>query len=132
MPGTLHFMTKLIIWVPGKPNLHGYRRRDFAWSEKHKCFVHDGKEYTPDEFNAVAEKVFRRSEDMHPCVRAFDDGQKAAPVRPAPAPAPLPVATITAREITEEDAVATLMRLAPHRLKKSKQAARAEVIEVAG
>lgn len=125
-------MTKLIIWVPGKPNLHGYRRRDFAWSEKHNCFIHDGKEYAPDEFNAVAEKVFRRSEDMHPCVRAFDDGQKAAPVRPAPVPAPLPVATITAREITEDDAVATLMRLAPHRLKKSKPSARAEVIEVAG
>lgn len=126
MPGTLHFMTKLIIWVPGKPNLHGYRRRDFAWSEQHKCFVHDGKEYTPEEFNAVAEKVFRRSEDMHPCVRVIEDGQKTAPVKPAP------VSTITAREITEEDAVATLMRLAPHRLKKGKQASRPEVIEVAG
>ena len=125
-------MTKLIIWVPGKPNLHGYRRRDFAWSEQHKCFVHEGKEYTPEEFNAVAEKVFRRSEDMHPCVRALDDGQKAAPVRPASVTAPAPVATITAREITEEDAVATLMRLAPHRLKKGKSAARTEVLEVAG
>lgn len=120
-------MTKLIIWVPGKTNLHGFRRRDFHWNEKHKCFIHDGKEYTPAEFNAVAEKVMRRSEDMHPCVKVLDDAVEAK----APAPAPAPIATITAREITEDDAVATLMRLAPHRLKKHKAPAH-EVVEVAG
>jgi len=105
---------KLIIWVPGKPLIHGFVRREFKWSEKHKCYIHGGKEYTPEEFNAVAPQAFSRGEDMHPCAKAIVEAEAA----PKAAPPPAPVTTISAKEITEDDAVAVLMRIAPHRLRR--------------
>lgn len=112
---------KLIIWIPGRPNVYGFVRREFKWSEKHKCFIHGGKEYTPEEFNALGEQTFYRAEDMHPAVKAIIEPVAATPA-PAPVviPPPPAVATISAaREITEDEAAAVLMRLAPHRLRKA-------------
>lgn len=65
-------MFKLIIYVTGKPSLHGYKRREFTWSAVHNCHVFQNKEYAPEEFNAVAEKVLRDNQDMHPLVRAVE------------------------------------------------------------
>lgn len=109
---------KLIIWIPGRTNVYGFVRREFKWSAKHKCFIHAGKEYTPEEFNKLGEQVFYRAEDMHPAVKVLIEPE-AAPAT-APTPEPAPVSTITtAREITEDEAVSVLMRVAPHRLKRA-------------
>lgn len=103
---------KLIIWIPGRTNIHGFVRREFKWSEKHKCFIHAGKEYTPEEFSKLTEQVFYRAEDMHPAVKVL--------IEPEPVAPPAPISTITtAREITEDEAVSVLMRVAPHRLRRA-------------
>jgi hypothetical protein len=115
-------MPKIIIYVPGKPIVHGYKRREFIWSEPHKCHVYMAREYELSEFNEAFEKAMKNNRDMNPMVRVIElDAAKPAPAAAAPlAPPPIinPVATISAHEVTVEEAEEVLLRLAPDRLKK--------------
>ncbi len=89
---------KLIIWCPGRPALNGHKRRTFQWSVQHNCFVHEGKELTEQEFNAKAELVFKKNQDLRPCVRVVQYSD-AAPV----------LAEETAARVLELEAKITLL-----------------------
>ncbi len=115
-------MSRLIIYVSGKPLLHGHKRREFLWSPAHKCYLYGGKEIEAAEFNAIYEKAMRTNADMNPRVLVTNADASAAPIAP--------VATIAAHEITTEEAEAVLARLAPERLKK-KTGPKPRVLEVA-
>lgn len=105
---------KLIIYITGKPIIHGYKRRDFRWVPKHNCYLYQEKEFLPSEFNAACEKIMRDNQDMYPLVRVIEVSDSSENWEAAP-----PVTTITtAREITVAEAEAVMEHLAPHRLKK--------------
>lgn len=118
-------MSKLIIWVSGKPTLNGYKRRDFVWSLAHNAFIYEGRELDESEFNEKCEKAFRNNEDLHPRVKLvkFSAGTvtqvEPQPEKTTATVSTAPIATITAsREITLAEAEAVMKRLAPQRLKK--------------
>ncbi len=103
-------MAKLILYVNGKPLLHGFHRHEFKWSQPLGCYIYEGKTLTESEFNAIADKVLRGYPDMNPSARIVE----MSPTVPAVAP----VSTISAsREITVDEAEAVLKRLAPEMLK---------------
>jgi hypothetical protein len=108
----------LIIYITGKPNLHGHKRREFVWSEAHGLYLYEGKELAADAFNAAYERCMRNNADMNPRVRVVVGSVPAA----APASPVVKVAIVPAppqpRAITLEEAEATMARLAPERLKK--------------
>ncbi len=131
---------KLIIWCPGRPALNGHKRRTFQWSVQHNCFVHEGKELTEQEFNAKAELVFKKNQDLRPCVRvvqysdaapvlAEETAAKIAELEAKVAAAPVDLsARVTELEaklaavqppaaVTLEQALAVVTSLAPHKLK---------------
>lgn len=110
-------MCKLIITIPGKPLTHGHHQREFKWSVPHDAFIYKGEVYDERQFMAIVEKVLRTHWDLNPSVRIVEfSDEVVAPV--AQTITVQPVATITAREITAEDAIAALERLGHHRLKK--------------
>lgn len=120
---------KLIIWIPGKPLLHGYKQREFLWSQAHGCYLYGGKEIDAKDFNAVYERAVRNNADLGPRVRVMTVDK--AIVRAAP---PTPITTITAKEITADEAEEVLSRLRPERLKKKtgpKEKEKVPVMEVA-
>lgn len=103
----------LIIYVTGKPTLHGHKRREFLWSESHGFYLYGGAVIPAAEFNGLYEKCMRNNADMNPRVRVIETAQPdaASPV--------VGVAVVAApRAITIEEAEATMARLAPERLKK--------------
>ena len=97
--------------------MNGYKIREFQWSELHKCYIYGGVEINENDFNAIYEKAMKNNADLNVRVRVV--GGSAEPQH-APPPATLqPVATITAaHEITVEEALAAVRRLAPQRLKQ--------------
>ena len=113
-------MSKLIIYVGGKPAINGFKRREFVWSDAHKCFIYGGTEIDERDFNAKCEKAFRNNQDLNPQVKvvAFSDEPTITVQPPSP---PMPdVTTITvAREISLAEAESVVARLAPDRLKKT-------------
>lgn len=99
---------KLHLYILGRPNLHGHRRREFQWSPPHGVYLYEGKEFSAAEFNAAYERCMKRNADMNPRVRVADDAEQLAPV-----------ATISpAQEVTVEMAEAVMWRLAPEKMKK--------------
>ena len=116
-------MSKLIIWISGRPITHGYVQREFKWSEPHKRFIYLGRELTDTEFNAVWEKAYRNNSDLNPqpiVVSAAESGpaSPAAPQKPAPS-----------RELTLDEALETVKRLAPNLL-KAKPGPRPPTVEI--
>lgn len=117
-------MSKLIIWVEGRPNMNGPKRGSFHWSEAHGCYIYGGREIPAAEFNAVYDRARVMNPKLTMKVRVVDVGAAqatiAAPIKTPPTvTAVANVATITmAREITVEEAEAVMVRLAPERLKK--------------
>jgi len=111
-------MSKLIIYVSGSFAVNGHKIREFRWSEQHRKFIWEGREVGDVEFNAAFEKAWRTNADLTPraMVVQFGTPAVAAPVV-LPVVPPAPVATITAREITADEAEAVLARLRPNRLK---------------
>ncbi len=106
-------MTKLAIYINGKPNIHGHKRREFTWSPTHGCYLYEGRELDATEFNAVFERCEKRNSDMQPLVKVLSVGNE---IPPPPAPtSPAPKAAST--EITADEAEAILQRLRPERLK---------------
>jgi hypothetical protein len=119
-------MTKLIIWVSGRPSLNGYRIREFIWSESHKRFIYEGKEFAPEEFNAKFEKAFQNNQDLMPRAMVASVGpvsQVVVKTTPPPSPA-------APRVFTLDEALEIVQRDAPERLKK-KPGPKTEVMEVA-
>ncbi len=117
---------KLIIWIPGKPNIHGHKRREFLWVPAFSCYLYEGKEIEPSAFNAKYEKAMKNNGDMLPRVKVIEtaSAESAAPIStpatPSPVSAPnLPPPTLELT-ITEqlEKAEAVIERYAPERLKK--------------
>lgn len=113
-------MSKLIIWVPGRPIIYSYARGDFKWSEAHKCFIYMGRELDEKEFNAVIDKVMSRNEDKNPSVRVILPDA----VTPAAYAVPEDEVPDDSRRAQESEGVAlqraidVVRHLAPDRLKK--------------
>ncbi len=114
-------MSKLIIYVTGKPNLHGHKRREFLWSPAHGLYLYNGKEIDATEFNAAYEKAMKTNTDMNPRVKVVS----SIAVQPEPptsnsggAGVVENVTLAEQKEPTAEEAVAILQRLAPELLKK--------------
>lgn len=134
---------KLLICAPGRPALNGHKRRSFLWTPEFNCFVYEGRQLTEQEFNTISEPVFKKNGDLRPFVKIaqFSDGKAAVDTQfmvPATEHEALktrykalqarigepvaPVATITAgREITLDEALAVVLRLAPEKLRKQSQ-----------
>jgi hypothetical protein len=105
-------MAKFIIYLTGPTFHYGYQRGPFLWSEPHKAFLFDGKIYDEQTFNSVVNKILLDHADDHPQIRVVEFSEAPAAVQPAP------VATITAHEVTADEAEAVLKRLAPELMKK--------------
>lgn len=103
------FMSKLIIWVSGRPNLDGYKKREFVWNEQHRAFIYEGREFDAAEFNEKFDKAWRNNQDLAPRARVVG---LATPVAPPPAP------HIADEAMSVEQAESILNRFAPERLKK--------------
>lgn len=117
---------KLIIYLTGSLTVNGHRQREFQWSAAHGCYLYEGVEIDAAEFNTKYEKAVRTNSDLRPRVKVVsaDAGGSA---RPAP---PAAITTISAREVTADEAEEVLARLRPDRLKK-KTGPKPQVMEVA-
>jgi hypothetical protein len=104
-------MAKLIIYVTGRPLIHGYKQGPFIWSETLRTYVYQGKEFSEQEFNAIAEKTIKDYDHLHPAVKVSEFSVTSPPIAPS-------AATVNGREITVDQAEAVMLRLAPERLKK--------------
>lgn len=109
-------MSKFVVCISGKPNIHGYKRGEFHWNETLKLYVYQKLIFDESQFNEVVAKALDRYHDMSPKVRVVEVAVSQQPVEDLDTP---PIATITAaHEVTVEEAEAVMERLAPHRLKK--------------
>lgn len=106
---------KLIIWIPGKPSIHGHKRREFLWSPAHNCYLYEGKEVDPTAFNAKYEKAMKNNADLLPRVKViqFEDAKAVPPISDPLTP---PVPPSIDEQLDQAEAV--IMRYAPERLKK--------------
>lgn len=112
-------MSKIVIYLTGKPRSNGYQIREFKWVESLGLYLYDGREFAPAEFNAAFDKALKTNADLHFRVKFTDTAEGDAPEAVAP----------TAHEVTLEEAEAVVARLAPHRLKK-KTGPKAELVEM--
>lgn len=120
-------MSKLIIYVTGRPLTHGHRMREFHWNEEHRCYLFQAKVFDDSDFNVAYEQAMARHVDMHPRVKLL-----AAEKAPDDLDESTPVSTITAsREISLEEAEEVVRRLAPDRL-KAKSGPKAKSVEATG
>jgi hypothetical protein len=109
-------MAKMIIWVTGRPSLDGYAKREFKWSELHRKFIYEGREFSPAEFNAKWEKAFQNNNDLQPQAWVTDSSADAPAAPKTVAPPAVPPPPVF-RPPTVDEAEAVMMRLAPERLK---------------
>ncbi len=116
---------KLIIFITGKPTLHGHKRREFHWSPAHGCYLYEGSEIKPSEFNAKYEKAMKTNSDLLPRVKVIDASAESA----APISDKTPAGETFAIEEQLNQAEAVINRYAPERLKK-RQGAKPQAIEV--
>ncbi len=109
-------MSKFICFIEGRPIVQGFKRYEFIWDEALYCYVFRGKSFTEAEFNKITSAVFTNItyRPLFPQVKCIEESPAAesAPVAPAP------VETIDEPEITLDQAVEVMQRLAPERLKK--------------
>ncbi len=107
-------MSKLIIWVSGRPIIYGYQRQDFKWSVPHNCFIYLGRELEEKEFNEVIDKVLSRHKDKNPSVKAIVSKSSIDELPPDD--------SLHAEKQTDElalkIALETVHRLAPDMIKK--------------
>lgn len=105
-------MPNFICYIDGRPIVQGFKRYEFLWDEALQCYVFEGKTFTEQEFNDKTRKVFSNLtyRALFPMVKCLDAA--AAPV------AIPPISTITAGEVTLEQALEVVDRLAPDRLKR--------------
>lgn len=103
-------MARFIVTIPGKPLTHGYKQREFKWNEELNCFVYEGRTFGEAEFNSTIDRVIKTNSDFHLKVKLVSMSEELDVAIPAPPPPP-------PREITLEEALETVRRLAPHRLR---------------
>ncbi len=117
-------MPKLIIYIKGRRQVHGFKRQEFFWSAKHgELYVYKNREFTFEEFNKEAEEIFIRyhKKEMKPLVKVIDlDHVPTTLFAPAARVADSP--DLPPVELDDESAISkaeeVLLRLAPNRLKK--------------
>ncbi len=112
-------MAKIIIWLAGNPKVHGYKKREFTWSEPHGCYLYRGVEYTLADFNAAYERALKTNADLLPRVKVL---LPAGPSEDTP---------LTDDQMLEQ-AEAVFLRLDPTRLKKKTgpQSGKPQLLEV--
>jgi len=103
----------LLIYITGKPNIHGYKRREFLWSPAHNLYLFQGKEWSPKDFNEAWLTAMRRNEDLRPMVKVLT--AETANVSP---PADASGLLMGRREPTLDEALEVVKRHAPDKLKK--------------
>lgn len=103
---------KLIIYINvGPPNIAGHHKLEFKWSQAHGCHIYLGRELTPEEFNKHAADAFGpRYQDFYrdsfyPGVRIVGMEVPSAPLGLEP------------DEVTLDEALEVVERMAPHRLR---------------
>ncbi len=114
----------LIIFITGKPTLHGHKRREFLWSPAHSCYLYEGSEIEAAQFNAKYEKAMKTNADLNPRVKVIETAS-AAPISDVVS-GEIPPITI---EEKLEQAEAVFSRYAPERLKK-KSGPKPQAVEV--
>ena len=132
----------LIICCAGRPALNGFKRRSFMWNAEHGCYVHDNKVLSEGEFNAIAQEVMRKNQDLRCYARVVGVGVAGADPRIAELEKQLAdkQARIESLQATAlslrakttpslEEAMEVIETLAPERLKK-KPGRKAEPLEV--
>ncbi len=102
-------MPKFLIAFQGRPLVQGHKLGDFRWDGNRRLYVYLGREIADHEFNAHIKKVFKHHAAYLPLMQITLVEEPVAPI-----------ATITAHEITLEEAESAMQRLAPDRLKKQK------------
>ncbi len=120
---------KLIIYISGKPTLHGHKRREFLWSPAHSCYLYEGSEIEAAQFNAKFEKAMKTNADLNPRVKVIASAESAAPISKAPEPSVAVGGGEFSIEEQLEKAEAVLTRYAPERLKK-KTGPKPQAVEV--
>lgn len=63
---------RAIFCIRAKPNLHGFRIREFVYDPARDLHVWQGRELEADEFNARSREVLSANEDIHPFVLLVD------------------------------------------------------------
>lgn len=110
LPASLYFMSKFICYIDGRPIVQGHKRYEFIWDEALYCYVFRGKAFTEAEFNDMTKAVFSNAlyRSFFPQVKCLEE-----------TPSDAPIETIDDKtEITLDQALDIVERLAPHRLKK--------------
>lgn len=111
----LFMSAKLIIYITGKPTLHGHKRREFLWSPAHSCYLYEGSEIEAAQFNAKFERAMKNNADLNPRVKVIESaGAESAPPFSPPPPSVCPLTPDQELERAE----AAFNRFAPERLKK--------------
>lgn len=129
---------KIIIAAPGRPATNGHKRRMFLWNPTFNCYVYENRVLDEAEFNSITQAVFKKHSDIRPyALIVADNGAVESKSMVATAEheallarykalqarigEPAPVATISAREVGLDEAVAIVQRLAPEKLRKTSQ-----------
>jgi hypothetical protein len=107
-------MSKLIIWVSGRPIIYGYQRQDFKWSVPHNCFIYLGRELEEKEFNDVIDKVLSRHKDKNPSIKVM----LTAPVADELPPDEVPSFGQESEDLRLKRALEIVQQLAPDMIKK--------------
>jgi len=141
---------KIIICAPGRPVCNGHKRRMFIWNPTFNAYVFEDRVLDEAEFNRISESVFKKHSDIRPYAKIVQESVSVVPEPMVPEPmvpekdyAALkekyralqarigeipPVATIAAREVGLDEAVAIVQRLAPEKLRKTSQGRRPNVV----
>lgn len=99
---------KIIITCPGRPAVNGHKRHSFLWNPAYACYVFENRVLTTEEYNKIADKVFDKNSHLRPRVKFLPEDTETL----------APITTLTAaREITLDEALEVVGRLAPGRLK---------------
>lgn len=123
---------KLIICCAGRPAINGHKRRTFIWNDKFGCFVHEGRVLDATEFNAKAQEVMAKNQDLRCFARVVESDGDAGPdprlaeLEKSLADKQARVETLQASVLalrtknapTLEEAIAIVEARAPDRLKK--------------
>lgn len=114
---------KLIIYITGKPALHGFKRREFLWSPDHGCYLYNGKEVEASEFNAAYDKATKTNSDLKPRVKVVAFSENIPSASQAVLTVSIPHVAVEEAGIKTESELAdeaeeVLARIRPERLKK--------------
>jgi hypothetical protein len=105
---------QIIIYVRGKPNFNGHRRREFIWDASRSVYVYQSKILDEIQFAQICEPVLKKYNDMCPFVKILDSEPKVIKVEAEPPPV---FTALPVQEPTLEEALEIVKKLAPDKLK---------------